>query len=160
MIVINLAFPIWSTHIVTVLLACRSLKFPHAVLNSLNNSTLEHVVSDLLTRSLLGLYIFHHLMEGPSEPPSNSAAVPGYHTWSAALEKVLKPRRNYFGHFFRVRSKLKPSEVFKCPVWPISTSFDKLAHNSGTKKAAVLRKSVFDSSFSTLSHYVFRFDQR
>ena len=42
-------------------------------------------------------------------------------------------------------------ETTKGQIWPISTLFDKLAHNSGTRRATVLRKSTIDSPFNALS---------
>ena len=50
------------------------------------------------------------------------------------------------------RSNLTHFNIINRPI------FDKLAHNSGTRRAKVLRKSAFDSSFNALLQGVFRFD--
>ena len=38
-------------------------------------------------------------------------------------------------------------EVIKGQIWSISTFFDKLAQNWGTRRATVMRKDAFGSSF-------------
>ena len=84
------------------------------------------------------------------QPPSISTPGPCSDKRYAAFERAPKIMTKIIHSFFKVMSKVRSPGVIKGQIWPISTFFDKLAHNSGTRRATVLRKSAFDSPFKVI----------
>ena len=68
----------------------------------------------------------------------------------SGIQKSVKNHNKTSLVILYVRSKVRSPEV-KGKLWPISIFFDKLVHNSGTRRATDLCKSTFDSSFNALS---------
>ena len=83
-----------------------------------------------------------------ARPPSNLALELRSDTRCVACETVLTIQMKLLRSFLYVRSNVRSPEVLKSRILPVSAFFNKLAHNSETRKSySAVKKSALDSSF-------------